>query len=122
MIDLLGYEVTWPVDNDDERAIVATYWRVMRPSDRSLAFFLHLLGRDGGIVAQHDGLSAPADAWYAGDLLIQLHSLKIPSEMLETSDWLQLGLYDTETLERIAISEGPISDQQRVLLPFRKAD
>jgi hypothetical protein len=123
IIDLLGYEVTWPVGDDDERAIIATYWRVVRPSNRSLAFFLHLLSRDGGIVAQHDGLSAPADAWHPGDLLIQLHSLNIPSEkMLETSDWLQLGLYDTETLERIAIPESPVNDQQRVLLPFRKAD
>ena len=119
IIDFLGYEVVGPDGSDADQVIVATYWRITQPSDRPLSFFVHLLDRGGGIIAQHDGLSAPASSWQTGDILIQLHPLTIPPETPEASNWLQLGLYDTETLERFVFSGGPIGDQRRVLLPLR---
>ena len=35
-----------------------TYWRIKEPTELPLAFFLHLLGPEGNIVAQYDGLAA----------------------------------------------------------------
>ncbi|UCG23148.1 MAG: glycosyltransferase family 39 protein [Chloroflexota bacterium] len=119
IIELLGFEIVRPHGGDGYQLTVASYWRIVQPSDRPLAFFLHMLDRDGGIVAQHDGVSITADSWQAGDLLIQLHPLALPQDAVESSDWLQLGLYDTETMDRIAVEGGSLSGQQRMLLPLK---
>jgi hypothetical protein len=45
--------------------------------------------------------------------------LTLPEDGAQARDWLQLGIYDTKTLERITIAGDALPNQQRVLLPLK---
>lgn len=119
LLEFLGYEVIQTGADDNRELLVLTYWRIKEPTELPLAFFLHLLDPEGNIVAQYDGLAALPDTWQAGDLLLQLHPLTLPEDGAQARDWLQLGIYDTKTLERITIAGDALPHQQRVLLPLK---
>ena len=100
-LTLLGYE---PLPHQSGEPLgLLTYWQV-EPSPTAapdfspdlpwdLAIFVHLLGPDGAIVAQSDGLDAVAATLRPGDIFIQLHTLTLPDPRLPESYTLQLGLY-----------------------------
>ena len=79
-----------------------TYWRVLAPVEEPRRFFLHAVDGDA-LIAQHDGLDAPAQWWQAGDLLLQEHLL--PS--IEGSDMeLRIGVFVAETGRRLLLPDG----------------
>jgi hypothetical protein len=83
---------------------VLTYWRVLAPITEPRRFFLHALDPDGGeLLAQHDGLDAPAQFWQAGDLLVQEHLLPAIGQ----EDFrLLLGVYNPENGRRLQLPGG----------------
>jgi hypothetical protein len=116
--DFLGYElVTDPIEPGSEVKLL-TFWRANQRSPGPLAFFVHLLAPDGSILGQHDGLDAPVDSWYPGDVIVQVHTFNAPAKLPSGARWLALGLYRTDTFERLPVvsetAPGIISD--RVLL------
>ena len=79
------------------------------------AIFAHLLTPDGRVAAQWDGADVAVDGWRTGDTFVQQVSLSLPTGASGTY-WLQVGVYDSETLERLPVLSGgqPIAD--RILL------
>ncbi|NCF66546.1 MAG: hypothetical protein GWP61_11255 [Chloroflexi bacterium] len=79
-----------------------SYWRVLAATNEPRRFFLHAVNNAGGIVAQHDGLDAPAMQWQVGDVLVQAHFLE-----LETAESIQLrlGVYDPQTGRRLIAAD-----------------
>ena len=102
-IELIGYKLPENlVACEHEECTILTYWRVLAPVQKSRRFFLHAM--DGNeLIAQHDGLDAPARWWQAGDLLIQEHRLPpLSSGDIE----LRLGVYDPQTGRRLLLADG----------------
>ncbi len=108
--DLLGFQFTAQPD----RLSVITFWRAVQPSVASLRLFVHALDAAGQVVAQEDRLDAPSKDWQPGDVIVQVNHLTIPAEAGPI--WIQVGLYDTDSGQRLpVIVEGHPVDQ-RVLL------
>jgi hypothetical protein len=76
---------------------IVTYWQVTAPADGPRRLFLHLVDSNGRLMAQDDGLEAPALYWRPGDILLQRHSLSWPSAGFSQAFHLRLGVYDPES-------------------------
>ena len=91
-ITLRGYELLPRLPGEPYHLL--TYWQVEASAlPWDLAIFVHLLGPDGTMVTQADGLDAAASTLYPGDSFIQLHTLTLPDPMPTGPYTLQLGLY-----------------------------
>jgi len=102
-LEFLGYEILNPEGRPGEGLHVITYWRVIRPPP-ALAVFLHLLDRDGNLVAQFDGFDVVFDDLAPGDVVAQLHTLGLPPDLPDDEYRLQIGGYRREDLERLPLS------------------
>jgi hypothetical protein len=83
-----------------------------------LAVFVHLLADDDTILAQHDGLNVSTDSWYPGDIIVQVHSINITPDSLADTRWAAVGMYRTDTYERLPISLNMNTEQvsDRILI------
>lgn len=99
---LLGYE--W-LHHRGDRLEFLTYWRVEDPPRGRLKVFVHLLDEDGAPAGQHDGLGSPARRWASGDLVVQKHVLRTPSDLTERTHLLQVGVYEDATKERLSVAD-----------------
>jgi hypothetical protein len=68
-------------------------WQVLAPANGPRRFFIHALDINGDILAQHDGLDAPAAYWQPGDIILQFHPLSITNAI----STYRLGLYNPDT-------------------------
>jgi hypothetical protein len=79
-----------------------TSWLALRAIDAPRRIFVHVVDpTTGRIVAQHDGLDAPARFWHTGDWIAQQHVVSIPRDTPVGIYELQLGVYDPSTGQRI---------------------
>ncbi|MCJ7549584.1 MAG: hypothetical protein MUQ30_07875, partial [Anaerolineae bacterium] len=102
LLDFLGYR--WPelMPSDAQSMTLATYWQVQARPDGQLRIFVHLTNAQEYILAQYDGLDIPPEGWHPGDVLVQLHTLRLPADWTAASDYrIEIGLYDPETLGRV---------------------
>lgn len=75
------------------RLTLVTAWRVESPPSTPLKAFVHLLDANGQLQAQHDGLASPPQGWREGDLILQLHTLALPTDLEAGTYTLQVGVY-----------------------------
>jgi hypothetical protein len=86
-------------------------WSVTESPATDYTVFLHLLAPDGSLVAQNDAwptwlLPAPTSRWPAGQPMLDSHHLPLPPDLGPGTYSLQLGLYETGTLERLPRPDG----------------
>jgi hypothetical protein len=103
---------------------VLTAWQVTTPPDDPRAIFVHLLAPDGQVATQWDGLDVLTEGWREGDIILQVASLELPpgtacrasAEFLPGQSWLQTGVYNPATMERlpVLVDGAPVAD--RILL------
>lgn len=71
--------------------------------------FVHLIGPDGTLTAQHDsepgGSLAPTDSWKPGETIIDNHTLVLPPDARPGTYQLWVGLY-AEGGERLSVTQG----------------
>jgi len=96
--ELIGYTMT-PGKGD---LALVTYWRASDQVTKPLQLFAHAIGPDGSIVAQEDRLDAPAFGWRAGDLIAQVNHLP-PANVSPELLWLEVGLYNSASGERVPV-------------------
>jgi len=102
---------------------ITTAWRVSARPSSNRAIFIHLLTPDGSLAAQWDGLDVPVEGWREGDTIIQKASIPLRDEALSNSYWLQVGVYDPTTMERLAIISNGSHVTDRILLqPINPGD
>jgi hypothetical protein len=72
-------------------------WHAASTMDTSYHVFLHLVGPDGKLVAQSDGIPAgwsrPTTGWLPGEYITDLHALTLPGETPSEQYTLYAGLY-----------------------------
>jgi hypothetical protein len=103
------------VSRGDELGLI-TAWQIVRELDSPLAIFVHLLDSEGRISGQHDGLGVDPYSLRAGDVVLQVHRFAVEEEALPGPYWLQVGLYNPETMNRlpVLVNGTPVAD--RILL------
>jgi hypothetical protein len=94
---------------------VTLAWRVRGPVPGSATVFVHLLdpspeAASAPLKTQHDGVpcygAEPTQHWQPGEYVLDEHALLVPPDLPPGEYLIGAGLYDTQTLERIA----PASD------------
>ena len=113
-VQFLGYEVESLAPKAD-RLSLRTAWRMTALPNDPRAIFAHLLAPDGKVVAQWDGLDVPVEGWRLGDTLIQQVSLPLPKDLPGTYG-IQVGVYNPETMERLAVLAHGNRIADRILL------
>lgn len=85
-------------------------------SEARLAIIVHLVDKDGELVAQQDGLGYSPHSWTMGDSFVHWHSLEIPPSLPSGTYYLQLGLYDRDSCIRWQIVVESVLVGDRLLL------
>ncbi len=96
-MSLLGYESLNPALRPGQEMTVLSYWQAPLLPLPPLKAFVHLTDAGGKLIAQSDGLYAPAQFWRSGDMIVQLHHIRVPTDAPPGSYHLELGLYDEQT-------------------------
>jgi hypothetical protein len=90
---------------------VTFVWKADELMDTSYHVFLHLLGSDGSVVAQSDGV--PADwtrrttGWLPGEFVVETRTLTLPPDAPPGEYTLWAGMYGPESQDRLTTSEFP---------------
>jgi hypothetical protein len=99
-------------------ATLRLVWEAAVPLERSWTVFVHLVGREGQILAQADGLPAgglfPTTSWAPGERIVDERRVQPPVPLPPQPLRLLIGLYDPGTGERVLQEDGGTS----VVIPF----
>jgi len=103
---LLGYNLSVVPLTGGGQIQTLLYWRGDRPLSTDYTAFVHLIGSDGSLVAQHDGVPGdghrPASTWEPGEVVADLHTMNFAA--LPAGDYrLVVGLYDPATGRRLPV-------------------
>ena len=103
----LGEVVTLPAG---AALSVTLIWDALAAVPADYTVFVHLLGADGQLVAQHDGTplfgTRPTSTWQPGERLLDRHDFVLPEGVGVPAGVLRAGLYLPATLERLPFSHG----------------
>jgi len=118
LIRLEGYEVTASRVKAGAEVVLLLYWQALSPIERDYTVFIHLLNEEGETVFGQDSQPrngrAPTSSWRPGKLVVDAHSLTIPSHISPGKYRFAIGLYHLATGERLELmdeSNVPIGQQ-----------
>jgi hypothetical protein len=103
--------------DQDGTVTVHVQWEVERAPHRAAVSFAHLLDDKGRYVAGWDGLTAPATCWQQGDLIQQVYTISLPTDLAPGTYQVEVGWYDADTLQRWPCSVDGERVGDRLLLP-----
>ena len=95
---LFGHQIT----QEENALALLSFWRVRQTPEAALKIFVHLLDKEGQLVAQHDGLDVEWSTLRPGDEFAQLHPIPLPPDLPPGAYALQIGLYRMEDEARLA--------------------
>jgi 4-amino-4-deoxy-L-arabinose transferase-like glycosyltransferase len=82
-------------------------WQALASVDRDYTVFNHLLDSEGRIRAQQDGMPQegryPTAMWDPGEIVLDTHSIRLPSDLEPGPYTLRIGLYEPETGGRLPL-------------------
>ena len=119
-IALVSDQVEAPATARPGDVIRATLrWRALATPKRGYTVFLHLLGPDGKVAAQHDGPPVdgafPTDHWSPGEELVDRYSLTVPPTAPSGRYQIELGLYEPSNGQRLVVGPTPEKDNRIVI-------
>ena len=110
-LHLTGFwlETVTPVPGDSVPVILR--WVTSKSLHEDFTVFIHLLAADGRLVSQSDAiptwlLANPTSQWAPNHFIFDRHTLDLPDDLPAGRYTLQLGLYHSQTLERLPIIDG----------------
>jgi hypothetical protein len=118
-VALLGYDLAW---REPGRVLdVTLYWQARQSMEVDYKVFVHLLGPQGQIIAQHDSWPVEnryaTSLWDVGEIVSDRHSLVV-GDLPAGRYQIAVGMYDLRTLARLsAIVNGQPAPENRLLLP-----
>ena len=114
---LLGYELSDDHLTPDQEVHLVLYWRVRGPVYDPLSSFAHLLDRQNNIVGQYDGFDVPPWHWEPGAVIAQVYRFPVGQDTQPGVHWLEVGLYNPQTMERLpVVGDDGVSLGDRLLL------
>jgi hypothetical protein len=86
---------------------VTLYWFALRDVGANYKVFVHLLGPDGAVIAQHDGDPGggftPTSRWRSGELIADRHRVPLPAGAPAGGYGLRAGMYQPEPLRNLPV-------------------
>jgi 4-amino-4-deoxy-L-arabinose transferase-like glycosyltransferase len=118
-VTVVGYRWSASEIRVGEVVSLTIAWEASGPLDHSYTVFAHLLGADGRLVTQDDGLprngAYPTDFWGPGEIIIDTREFRIPEETSPGSTSVLLGFYRLEDGIRLPREPGsPLPDAARL--------
>jgi len=107
----LGEMQTLPAELAPATALPVTLtWQSTTQPAADLTVFVHLVGPDGSLAAQHDKIPLdgffPTTGWTVGTVLTDQYTLQLPEILSPGSYRLVAGWYDAATGERVLTEDG----------------
>ena len=94
---LVGYDISATSVQPGETITVTLAWQARGTSTESFHVFVHLIGDEGTLVAQSDGIpslwSRPTTGWVEGEYVTDTHTFAIPMDALPGKYELRAGMY-----------------------------
>jgi hypothetical protein len=115
-LDFVGYRISSEALQPGSTWTLVSFWHVASDGGMPLKAFVQLLDDEGNPRAKYDGFDVPVIGWREGDLLMQQHSLSIPDDLQPGRYWVQFGLYNAWTKDRLPVLLDDESGS-RLLLP-----
>jgi len=108
--ELLGYDLALGPYTSDQPISITLYWRALEGATAAdYTVFAHILAADGHLVGQHDGPPAaggrPTPGWLPGEIITDRHEMTF-RELYTGQARIEVGLYDSETMERVPTESG----------------
>lgn len=104
-IALNGYDIQ--PGNDSREYRLSFYWQGLATMDRDYTMFAHVLDESGKIIAQSDHQpqtgNYPTSIWGVGEQVRDDFTLTIPSDVAVGKYKIEVGWYDLNTGERLAV-------------------
>lgn len=96
-----------------ETIVLHLVWRASRSTDRDFTVFTHLLDANGNYTTGYDSYPArgehPTSRWHSGEVVAHNAPLSIPAEAAPGTYTLEVGWYQFESSERLAMANGETS-------------
>ena len=106
-ITFLGYNLASENLKAGDTLQLTLFWQATSKVDRRYKVFVHLLDQDGRIIGQQDsepgGGLRPTDRWPVGEILRDNYGLFIAPETPPGWYSVEVGMYDLETMQRLAV-------------------
>jgi hypothetical protein len=107
---LVGYDLPQTNVMADQPVPLTLYWESLTDgSEAEYVVFAHILGADGQVVGQHDGVPdngrRPLNTWIAGEYIIDSHLMTF-RQTYSGSAQVEVGLYDPVTGTRLHTDTG----------------
>jgi hypothetical protein len=105
-VRLLGYDLDY--QPGEESATIRFGWQAVQPPAESYSVFVHMVGQDGAIVSQHDGIPQgdyPLYRWVAGEVVLDEVTIPLPHDLPAGDYRVRVGFYRPETGERLPVEE-----------------
>ena len=106
-IRLLGYRLNRLQVQPEDTLYVTLYWQAIRRPMAIYSGFVHLLGPEGQLLAQHDLIAGTwshvTAVWQPGEIVIEHYELEVPRDT-PSGPWpLEVGLYEYQSGERLSV-------------------
>ncbi len=109
-VSLLGYDLEPEVSEPGGEVRLTLYWKARGTPSTDYQVLVHLLGEGAEPVAQADapplGGEYPTGMWTAGEVIPDPHTLLLPADLPSGEYRLLVGMYDLETMGRLARLDG----------------
>lgn len=108
---LVGYDLPQTAVTSAQTVPITLYWQALSDGPAvSYVVFVHLLGGDGRVIAQHDGLPVQGarltTGWVRGEYLTDFHESVFREPAYQGSAQIEVGLYDPLSNGRLLTNEG----------------
>jgi len=100
---LLGYELDEVRLAPGQEVRLVLYWRAHGPIYEPLSSFAHLLDQQENVVGQYDGFDVPPMYWEPGAVIAQVYRFPVSQGAQPGDYWLEVGLYNPQTMERVTV-------------------
>ena len=111
----LGHDLLRTDVSPGDRFPLVLYWQTTQPVTEDLSVFVHLLAPDGRLIWQDDGAAnhdnRPTWTWEPGEIVIDPHTVPLPSDLPEGDYVLTAGLYDWMTGDRLRVTDPTHSEK-----------
>jgi hypothetical protein len=109
-VELVGLDL--PVRNWEPGDILplTLFWQSIEPVGADYTVFVHLLNKDGQLVAQSDGAPVggyePTSSWDAAELVVDRRGVQLPDALPAGDYALWVGMYAPATGKRLSVRDG----------------
>ena len=120
-VQLLGYADQVEAPNGQTEGIyrLTLFWSPLQPLPFDYTVFVHIRDGAGAVVAQRDAQPLagryPTSQWQAGETIIDLHQITLPTDLPAGQYQVWIGLYRLDTLERLPVDDD-VSGENAILL------